>query len=325
LENHNFTSPHSLKTAVLFLIFNRIDTTKQVFEEIRKAKPPRLYIAADGPRDGKVEEEVKVKSVREYVMSHIDWNCKVKTLFREKNLSCKYAVTDAITWFFENEEMGIILEDDCLPSQSFFWFCEELLKRYKDDERIMMIAGLNYCTELTQNIDTAYLFSRYFAIWGWATWRRAWHGYDVEMRSYDITAERNLRYMAPNYLSFLYYKIMFDDFKNNMINSWCTQWTYFCMMNSGLCIVPYINFITNIGVEGTHTNGKATENNFIKRYELSLDKLTTMPQFTVVNCEYDKKLFKSRIYKMVIIHIFCDFLKRIKLYNIIRAIKNAVK
>ena len=115
-----FIPKKPLETAVLFLVFNRLDTTKQVFEAIRKAKPPRLYIAADGPRESKEGEAEKVKAVREYVMSNINWDCEVKTLFRDKNLGCKYAVSGAIDWFFENEEMGIILEDDCLPSQSFF-------------------------------------------------------------------------------------------------------------------------------------------------------------------------------------------------------------
>ncbi|MFP4332877.1 MAG: hypothetical protein ACLFQJ_06210, partial [Campylobacterales bacterium] len=138
-----FTPPHPLKTAVLFLVFNRLDTTKQVFEAIRQAKPPRLYVAADGAREAKEGEDQKVKAIREYILQHIDWDCEVKTLFREKNLGCKIAVSSAITWFFENEEMGIILEDDCLPSQSFFWFCEELLERYKDDMRIMMVSGYN--------------------------------------------------------------------------------------------------------------------------------------------------------------------------------------
>ena len=144
MKTKEFIPPYPLKTAVLFLIFNRLDTTKQVFEEIRKAKPPRLYIAADGPRENKEGEKEKVGAVRKYVLENIDWNCEVKTLFRDKNLGCGKAVSQAITWFFENEEMGIILEDDCLPSQSFFWFCEKLLKKYNKEKRIMLITGTSY-------------------------------------------------------------------------------------------------------------------------------------------------------------------------------------
>ena len=132
-QHSKFTPPHPLNTAVLFLVFNRLDTTKQVFEAIQQAKPPRLYVAADGARELKEGEAEIVKAVREFVIQNIDWECEVKTLFREQNHGCKMAVSGAIDWFFANEEKGIILEDDCLPSQSFFWFCEELLYKYKDD------------------------------------------------------------------------------------------------------------------------------------------------------------------------------------------------
>ena len=168
-----FTPTAPLKTAVLFLIYKRLDTARRVFEVIRVARPPRLYVASDGPRESKEGEAEKVQAVRDYVMSHIDWDCEVKTLFREKNLGCKYAVSGAISWFFENEEMGIILEDDCLPSMSFFWFCEELLDKYKDDERIVNITGCNF-QQGRNNTGYSYYFSIYSHIWGWAGWRSSW-------------------------------------------------------------------------------------------------------------------------------------------------------
>ena len=120
----NFVPPGSLITPVLFVIFNRPDTTQKVFNAIRQAKPKQLFVAADGPREGKEGEKEKCEQVRE-IIEQIDWDCEVKTLFRDKNLGCKIAVSSAIDWFFENVEEGIILEDDCLPSQSFFWYCQE--------------------------------------------------------------------------------------------------------------------------------------------------------------------------------------------------------
>ena len=181
----SYTPPHPLNTAVLFLVFNRIDTTKKVFEAIRQAKPPRLYIAADGARESKDEEE-KVNAVRDYVSSNIDWDCEIKTLFNEKNLGCKMAVSGAIDWFFDNEEMGIILEDDCLPSQSFFWFCEEMLAKYKDDMRVWHVAGNNFHFGWKRDEDYSYYFGGiYGSIWGWASWRTRWNHYDVEMKNYD--------------------------------------------------------------------------------------------------------------------------------------------
>ena len=176
----NLTTFTPLNTAVLFLVFNRLDTTKQVFETIRQAKPQRLYIAADGARASRVGEAAQVQAVRDYVTSHVDWECEVKTLFREQNLGCKYAVSSAIAWFFENEEMGIILEDDCLPDPTFFNFCQELLARYRHDQRIGVISGDNFQFGHRRN-DDSYYFSKYVHIWGWATWRDRW------VNSYDVT------------------------------------------------------------------------------------------------------------------------------------------
>ena len=123
------------------MVFNRPDTTKQVFETIRKARPAQLFVAADGPRENRPDEAEKCAEVRRIVDNGIDWDCKVHRLYRDKNLGCKIACSSAIDWFFEHVDEGIILEDDTLPHPTFFQFCEELLKRYRDDERIMLISG----------------------------------------------------------------------------------------------------------------------------------------------------------------------------------------
>ena len=253
---NKFIPKYPLKTPVLFLIFNRLDTTKEVFSAIRQAKPPKLYIAADGPRANIKGEMEKVKAVREYVVNNIDWDCGVKTLFREKNLGCGKALSEAITWFFENEEMGIILEDDCVPNQSFFSFCENLLTKYKDDERVMMIAGTNYFFG-KESSEFTYYFSRYFSIWGWATWKRAWNLYDFNMRDLDRFVEKGFfkdKNIFPDTRMGKYYKDIFLMMKKNKIDTWDYQWVYSCLANSGLSIVPIKNLISNIGYEGTHTD-----------------------------------------------------------------------
>lgn len=173
-------SEFKLNVPVLLLIFNRPDTTQRVFHEIRGASPLQLFISADGPRENKPGEFEKCQITRD-IVRQVDWDCEVYTNFRDKNLGCKIAVSSAIDWFFENVEEGIILEDDCLPSFSFFRFCEELLEKYRDDERIMQIGGTNLLSEW-QRSDDSYYFSKYGAIWGWATWRRAWQYYDVNMK-----------------------------------------------------------------------------------------------------------------------------------------------
>ena len=162
ITTEHFVHPHPLKTAVLFLVFNRPDTTKQVFKAIRQAKPPRLYVAADGPRADKPGEAEKVEQARRIAMQ-VDWDCEVKTLFREKNLGCGKAVSSAIDWFFENEEEGIILEDDCLPSQSFFWFCEELLERYRlDMQSWPHIRDNDYLQDIMSDKTAAKYWSKIF-------------------------------------------------------------------------------------------------------------------------------------------------------------------
>jgi hypothetical protein len=251
-----FTPPHPLNTAVLFLVFNRLDTTKQVFEAIREAKPPRLYIAADGARETKDGEDTKVKQVRDYITSNIDWECEVKTLFREQNFGCKMAVRGAIDWFFQNEEMGIILEDDCLPTQSFFWFCEELLERYKDDMRVGQISGDNFQKGVKRG-DADYYFSIYNHIWGWASWANRWKNYDVLLSTMEnsnfidnLIAEKNTN---------KYWKNVFEQMKQQKIDTWDYQWTFTLWNNNQLTILPNINLIENVGfgADATHTTGES--------------------------------------------------------------------
>ncbi|MFH1427813.1 MAG: nucleotide-diphospho-sugar transferase, partial [Patescibacteria group bacterium] len=178
----------SFNTPILFLIFNRPETTQRVFDKIKIIKPRHLFVAADGPREGKNESE-KCQAVRD-IIKQIDWDCKVNTLFRDKNLGCKLAVSSAIDWFFDNVEEGIILEDDCLPDPSFFKFCQELLVKYREDSNVMCISGDNFNPNLYNGSDS-YFFSKVASIWGWASWRRAWKYYDIEMKSFLLFSKNN--------------------------------------------------------------------------------------------------------------------------------------
>jgi len=175
-QNPTFSTPSPLSTPVLFLIFNRPEITKQVFNAIQQAKPPRLYVAGDGPRSKCTEDEENCKLARS-IATNVDWDCEVKTLFRDHNLGCRLAVSQAIYWFFEQEPEGIILEDDCLPSQSFFWFCQEMLEYFRNDKAVGVICGF-YSNELEYKPSASFFFSRYLRVWGWAGWRRSNEGYD---------------------------------------------------------------------------------------------------------------------------------------------------
>lgn len=248
-------------TPILFLIFSRPDTTTRVFERIREIKPARLYVAADAPRVGRPEETQRCEETRA-IIDRIDWPCELKTLYRDKNLGCKLAVSSAISWFFEQEEYGIILEDDCLPDLSFFPFCEELLIKYKNDERIGHIGGDCFFPELvTQN--QSYDFCSFAHIWGWASWRRVWKNYDVHFSYWEkYKDDKNKR---NSLFTSLHEKIYFsssitDAIKGtNGINTWDTQYFFMLRSQHQLCIYPSINLVTNIGIgdtNGTHTTKK---------------------------------------------------------------------
>lgn len=234
------------------ITFNRPEETKKVFEEIRRAKPNRMFIASDGPRD-KEEKEV-IDGLRKYLLENIDWKCEIETLFRDKNLGCKYACAGAISWFFKNVEMGIILEDDCLPDQSFFRFCQEMLEKYKDDRRIGLITGTNI--DGISNLESSYFFSDIPNIWGWASWRRAWNLYDVDMKDWPkyrkLSNFGKLKYrgIITNIRRWRCYDLAYK----GKLNTWDYQWDLINRTNKLLTIVPAVNLIKNIGFDGgTHT------------------------------------------------------------------------
>ncbi len=293
---YEFIPPYPLKVAVLFLVFNRLDTTRQVFEQIRKAKPQKFYIAGDGPRKNVSGEAARVREVREYILDNIDWDCEIKTLFRDNNLGCKYAVSRAITWFFKHEEMGIILEDDTVPSLSFFWFCENLLERYKDDLRIWHIGGYKY-PGLSSD-EYSYNFSRFTHIWGWATWKSRWTHYQVELNDYLVLKSQLEQYdFFSSKKEIVVRKKILDAILTGRINTWDYQWNFCVRINNGLAIRPSLNLVRNIGWgdEATHTNGNLSylvENDFCE-IEFPLKH----PPFFMVNKYIDEQYLKKYLLK----------------------------
>jgi len=246
---------HNEKIPVLLIIFNRLDTTKKVFSEIRKYKPRKLFIAADGPRDQK--EAVLCRTVREYILENIDWPCEYKTLFRQNNIGVKIAVSAAIDWFFDYNEMGIILEDDCVPSTSFFAFCEENLEKYKNNRNIMHISGNFFQTTKTSSHDDDYYFSTIPHIWGWASWRRAWAKYDINMKSYkEFLNQKTLNNIFHDKKSQIIWKHLFDQVYLDHSQTWDFQWAYTLFYHGGLSINPNKNIVSNIGFSKEAENCK---------------------------------------------------------------------
>lgn len=272
---------------VLLLFFNRKDVTLQVFDKIRQAKPTKLYLASDGARPSVAKEKEEVDDLRSALLAEIDWDCEVKTLFREENMGCRYAVASAIDWLFEHEEMGIIIEDDCVANASFFAFVQELLVRYKDDQRVGMIAGHNAMQESALN--ASYCFSKYAACWGWATWRRAWQQMDLEMtwRNRDDWKHvlQNRGYQGKNYDYWMFQLRVMD---RQEVSAWDWPWYFSLTIANQLCIFPKVNLITNIGFgeNATHTSF-----NTFSIASKELDFPLTHPAYIMPDVCFDKAFY----------------------------------
>jgi len=245
-----------MNVPILFLIFNRPDTTIQVFEAIKIAKPARLYVAADGARQSKAGEARLCAEARR-IATMVDWDCEVKTLFRDENLGCRLAVSGALDWFFAAEEYGIVLEDDCLPSASWFSFAHEMLEKYKNDDSIMCISANHFCDD-SHLSDCSYFFSNYAHCWGWASWRRAWIYYDHNMESWPALRKTNFlnQIWNGNKLIARYWANIFDvAYEGIKVDSWAYRWLFSCWSKNGLTIMPMKNLVVNIGIgqDATHT------------------------------------------------------------------------
>jgi hypothetical protein len=250
-------SDWQLKTPVAFIIFNRPDTTKRVFAEIAKARPLKLLVVADGPRENRAGEAEKCAATRA-IIDRVDWDCEVLTNYSDRNLGCKRRVSSGIDWVFEQVEDAIILEDDCVPDPTFFRYCQELLDRYRHDQRIGLISGDNFQFGRRRN-DDSYYFSKYVHIWGWATWRDRWTGsYDVSMAKWPrIREEGWLADIVGNEREVVFWYKIFERVYRGEIDTWDYQWVFANWVEGRSTVLPATNLITNIGFDAnaTHTTG----------------------------------------------------------------------
>lgn len=247
-----------MHSPVAFFIFNRPELTARVFAEIRRARPKQLFVIADGPRDNRPGEADRCDATRRLVLDSIDWACDVRTNLADENLGCKRRVSSGLNWVFEQAPEAIILEDDCLPDPSLFAFFDAMLERYRADRRVMMVTGFNPLGQWKSERQS-YHFSYCGSIWGWASWRRAWASYDVDMKRFaDPECRQRVRDVFADPALYEGRLKSYEAVYRGHVDTWDMQWSFTRIIESGLSVVPARNLISNIGFgpEATHTRNE---------------------------------------------------------------------
>ncbi|MBL4884522.1 MAG: hypothetical protein JKY95_08315 [Planctomycetaceae bacterium] len=293
---------------VLFLIFNRPDLTEQSFAAIREARPSKLFVAADGPRIGREGENELCEQTRK-IATAVDWPCEVKTLFRDENLSCDIAVSEAISWFFKNIEFGIILEDDCLPHVSFFQFCHQMDSFYASDNRVMHVSGNDFLPqEYPRQFD--YRFTQLIHSWGWATWRRSWDLFDFDMLLPDGVTDEDIvknNQMPEGEVRYWIKKI--SELREGRKDVWDYRWFFCIWKNHGVCICPTANLVENTGYDDRATNTLSGEplNGTVRGISFPV----LCPETTEPDRQADRAVVK-RLHLEVGIHKPMSLIRRVK-------------
>jgi hypothetical protein len=250
-----------LQTPVALLIFNRPETTARVFDQVRRARPERLLVIADGPRSGVEGEGERCERARA-VTEAIDWPCEVVREYADSNLGCKRRVSSGVSWVFEQVDEAIVLEDDCVPHPSFFPYCEELLDRYRADHRVMHISGDNL--GFGRRGEASYFFSRYPHVWGWASWRRAWRHYNPDLAEWSSSADQDrLLSTFEESAERRFWRRAWNASATGEMDTWDYQWAFACVENGGLAVNPKVNLVSNVGFahDSTHTQADSDPEN----------------------------------------------------------------
>ena len=287
-----------MQTPVALIIFNRPEPTAAVFAEIAKARPSRLFVIADGPRPDRPGEAERCAAARA-ITEQIDWPCEVRRDYAEANLGCRDRVVSGINWLFDQVEEAIILEDDCVPRQSFFRFCDEMMHRYRDDERVMMVSGRYsqfQAEDLSDQVRYSYDFVCYGNCWGWATWKRAWLHYDLKLEQW------------PKLRDSAWFQELFPDEKEResrqkileetyaaagQIGTWDYQWEFSVWARRGLAIVPKLHLISNVGFGEDATHTQSASNNRGRLLAGDLTFPLVHPLRVARNLELDRQIAVS--------------------------------
>jgi hypothetical protein len=248
-----------VRSPVALFVFNRPESTARVFDAIRAARPPVLLVVADGPRDGRADDRAACAATRALI-DGADWPCDIRREFAAANMGCRSRLASGLTWVFGQVPEAIILEDDCVPDQTFFPFCDELLERYRDDRRVAQVSGANNQKGRNRG-PHSYFFSRYNGVWGWASWRRAFELYDPGISRWPELRDSDwLTRMLGNRAQVEYWTRIFQDTYDGRIDTWDYQWVFAAWVHDMLSVVPNRNLVRNIGfgAGATHTRGQDT-------------------------------------------------------------------
>ena len=281
-----------MKTPLLILLFNRPEETSILFNKLKEIRPKRIYINQDGPRINNLNDKHLCEQVRKIVYEK-KWDYEIIEKINIKNLGCRKSVSEGINWFFENEEKGIILEDDCIPSNSFFTFSEKMLKKYQNDNEVFLISGSNFQKNKIIG-DGDYYFSKYAHCWGWSTWSRAWKKYDKDLKFWQKWKfSNNWKNLHKNRFERKYWTKIFNKVESDKIDSWAYVWLASVWYNKGLTITPNLNLIQNIGfnVNATSTVSSNTEYNIVK--EKNMNSFIKDPSKKIVDIDADDFVFKN--------------------------------
>jgi hypothetical protein len=276
-----------MKTPVVLIIFNRPHHTEKVFEVIRQVQPSTLLVIADGPRPNRPEDKEKCASARA-IIDRVDWECQVFKNYSDINLGCDPRIIDGLNWVFDTVEEAIILEDDCIPHPSFFTYCEALLDRYRHDQRVMNISGQNVLSG-RKRTDYSYYFSRFTLCWGWATWRRSWQYFDIDLKLWpEVRDKRFMKDILEDPYAVKVWERTAQMLYDGRLTGWDFKWMLSCWLQNGLCIISDRNLVTNIGygAEATHIHDE--KDPYIKMAIEEMDFPLKHPPFILRDLEADR-------------------------------------
>lgn len=244
---------------VVLLIFNRPEKTLRCLEHLRQARPPELFVVADGPRSGHPSDAERCTATRA-CLDRVDWPCRVHRLFRNENLGCRQSVSSGLNWAFEAVSQAVIIEDDCLVDPSFFPFARTVLERFGTQARLGSICAMNVLGPKAPQ-EVSYFFSRFNLCWGWATTRKAWNHYDASMSAWpELRGSSWLKELGLTPVEQHYWRTLFDDAHDSRpgsLDSWAVIWMYSCWRQRLCHAIPHTNLVCNVGfdAESTHTGG----------------------------------------------------------------------